>query len=314
MSRSSSACFAARALFAAGALSLLCACERPFNPYNRLTGFRVLALIADPPTPAPGETSTLSALAYLPGAGVGTALPGLVYAWSLCLDPGSADAGFPCAAPLDLGSDATATFVHAIDPTILAQACAGAGAMPAPFDCEGGFPAQIKLTVTSTRGVADTIVAVSDIRLRFDAATSANLRPTVDALAVVKDGVDVALATPDSGGDPVITLARNAESAIKAVVPAAASESYLGRNDDLQPALVHERLTFTWFVETGTTEQEHTGYLEGAGTLARNLTNKWTPGLSKDFPGNRAHLIVVARDNRGGVGWRAGLVGLEPLP
>jgi hypothetical protein len=311
MPRARSAVVARSALLLAGVALVMCGCERPFDPYNRLTKFRVLALIADPPTPAPGETSTLSALTYLPGAGVGTALPGLGHAWSLCLAPGSADAGFPCAAPIDLGTKATATLVHDSDPATLARICAGDSPAPAPFDCDGGFPAQIKLTVTSPGG--DTIVAVSEIRLRFAADDSANLRPTVDGLAVVKDGVDVPLAPPDSG-EPLVTLPRNVETAIKAVVPAAASESYLGRDDDLRPALVHERLVFTWFVETGSTEQEHTGYLEGAGSLERNLTNKWTPGLHRDFPGPRAHLVVVARDNRGGVGWRAGLVGLEASP
>jgi hypothetical protein len=301
----------------------LAGCTTPFDPFNRLTGFRVLAIVSDPPTPATGETTTLSALAYLPEAGVGTDLPGVTYEWSWCPFPGAQNDGYPCQVtpeqvaglaaagitlpPFDLGSASTAKLSNTVPPAAFTQLCAGVPGAPVAPDCTGGFPVQVKLTA---RTATDTIVTVSEVRLRFDAASTPNTPPSVDALSAVINGVEVPV-----GPQPMATLPRNKETVIKMVVPAAASEPYMGRDDNLQPALLHERLTFTWYVETGDTDQERTGYLEGgSGTLERNLRNKWTPGLSKDYPKNQARLVVVARDNRGGVGWREGLVLLEATP
>jgi hypothetical protein len=316
--------FAAGAVLAAVALA---GCTLPPDPYNRLTRFRVLALIADPPNPAPGETATISALSYLPDRGVGTNLAGLTYAWSWCPAPGDPNAGYPCGfssadaaqlvagginvPPLDLGTAATASLTNVFSPAQLAQLCADSSDGPAP-DCQGGFPVQVKVTVRVPAGpdqAGDDITAVADLRLRFDPADSANLAPPVEGLSVVKDGVDVPLASA-----PAVILPRHRPTVIKAVVPASASEAYSGRDADLHPALVRERLTFTWFVETGDTEDQRTGYLEGAGTLERNLKNKWTPGVRADFPRDRALLVVVARDDRGGASWRAGQVLLEDKP
>jgi hypothetical protein len=311
-------------LLALAGLCGLTACTTPFDPYNRLTGFRVLAVVATPSTPGPQEATTLSALAYLPDVGVGIDLPGITYEWSWCPFPGNQNAGYECQVtadqiaqlaaaginlpPLNLGTGAKATLTNTVDPAALARLCAGVpgtGAGLAP-DCVGGFPVQIKVTA---RTATDAIVAVSEIRLRFDPATSANTAPTVDGLAAVINDVDIPI-----GPVPMATLPRNKDTVIKAMVSPAASEPYLGRDDNMQPAMLRERLSFTWFVETGDTESERTGYLEGAGTLERNLRNKWNPGLSKDYPKNQARLVVVARDNRGGVGWHDGLVLLEALP
>lgn len=302
----------------------LTACTTPFDPYNRLTGFRVLAIVADPPTPAPQESTTLSALSYLPEAGVGTDLPGITYEWSWCPFPGTQNAGHPCditpeqvtqlaaaginLPPLNLGTGPTAKLVNSVDPAALAQLCKGVPGIEAPvaLDCQGGFPVQVKLTA---RTASDAIVTVAEVRLRFDPASTANTPPKVEGLSAVINDVEIPI-----GPQPMATLPRNKDTVIKAVVSPAASEAYMGRDDNMQPALLHERLSFTWFVETGDTDQERTGYLEGAGTLERNLRNKWNPGLSKDYPKNQARLVVVARDNRGGVGWRDGLVLLEAQP
>ena len=47
------------------ALASGCAGEE-FDPFNRLTSLRVLAIKSEPVAPAPGEVTTLSSLLYVP--------------------------------------------------------------------------------------------------------------------------------------------------------------------------------------------------------------------------------------------------------
>jgi hypothetical protein len=101
---------------------------------------------------------------------------------------------------------------------------------------------------------------------------------------------------------------------LKAIVSPAAVESYIGLDNDMQRGPVKERLTFTWFAETGSFEFERTGFVEGTTSLEKNLRNKWTPERRKDYAKDRARVVVVARDNRGGVTWRDGFVALQPTP
>ena len=54
--------------------------------------------------------------------------------------------------PFDLGTEPTATLTHAVDPALLAALCEGSAAgLPMLPDCEGGFPVQIKVTVSQRR-------------------------------------------------------------------------------------------------------------------------------------------------------------------
>jgi hypothetical protein len=294
-------------------------CGEDFAPYNRLTSFRVLALVADPPTPGPGETTKITALSYLPGVGVGEDLPGITYSWSWCPFPGSANSGYPCQVtqeqltmlgggaavpPLELGTGSSAMLTHAINPAVLTQACAGVPGQPRLIECDGGFPVQVKVTATTA---TESITAVVTVRLRFG-DIAPNQRPYIEGLAAELAKVDVPI-----GAEPLAVLARDKENIIKAETPETTSESYLGVGDDLQPKMVRESLTFTWFVENGTTDEDKTGFIEGV-SLAKNLRNKWTPAVVKDFPASVARLVVVVQDNRGGVGWRDGFVTLSEKP
>jgi hypothetical protein len=322
------------ALVATGALLGASACGNDFDPYNRLNSLRVLAVVADPPTPGPGETATLSALIYTPEAGAAESpATGVTYAWSWCPFPGSANDGYPCQVtqaqlamlatgtplpPLDLGSTPTVSLANAVNPAVLAQLCAGVPGAPQVLDCTGGFPVQVKVVVTSP---TDTITTVTSLRLRFDAATTANQRPTVDGLIAELPAADPAITTPTvqpidpetPGQVPAVTLTRDKETVIKAIIPATVIETYLGRDDDLNPAMVSEHLTLTWFVESGDTDDDRTSFVAGGiGTLDKTLKNKWKPGLTKDYAPTTSRIVVVARDNRGGVAWRSGIVALGP--
>jgi hypothetical protein len=310
-------------------------CGNDFDPYNRLKTLRVLAVVADPPTPGPGETTNLTALVYTPEAGASESpTTGVTYSWSWCPFPGSANDGYPCQVtqeqlatlaagtplpPLELGAAPSVSFANAIDPAVLTQLCAGVPGTPQVLDCTGGFPIQIKVKITSP---TDEVVTVTSLHLRFDPATTANQRPHIDGLTAEYPAASAAIVqTPQPiepeapGQPPSVVLLRNEEAVIKALMPATVVETYLGRDDDLNPAIVSEHLTLTWFVESGDTDDDRTSFVAGGiGTLEKTLKNKWKPALSKDYPATTARIVLVARDNRGGVGWRSGIVTLAPEP
>jgi hypothetical protein len=101
---------------------------------------------------------------------------------------------------------------------------------------------------------------------------------------------------------------------IKALASQEASESYRGLDDDDQPADLRERLFITWFIETGDTDNTRTSYLPERTPFETMLNNLWSPEESRLYAPNQARIYVVLHDNRGGVGWRSGIVNLEPTP
>jgi hypothetical protein len=283
-------------------------CSSSFDPYNRLTSLRVLAVRSEPVAPAPGETTTIDAKVYTPDG------QPPAYAWSWC--PFATAAGAPCplaedqAAALagvpisyDLGTAATASFTNAIPPPALEALCAGQPGVPTP-DCTDGFPIQINLTVTTSD---DQVQAVRTLRLRFRPTDQANQNPSIGALYAVLAG-----AMQPLDGTPV--LPRHAKTTIGAAIAADQSEVYNGMDDNGQPAVVHERLNMSWFVESGSTDHQRTTFIDGQVTLASASQVAWTPAFRKDYAPDSAKVIVVIRDDRQGSGWIDGAATLEPTP
>ena len=294
-------------------------CTEDFDPYIRLKSLRVLAIAAHPPAPAPGEVSGFVPLLYLPAPD-----PTLQLAWSWCPVAGTANDGYPCLVseaelsalsqqaglppppPYDLGTGPTAKLQHLISPALLQQICVGSpGNMAAP-NCEGGFPIQIKLRVTTA---AQSIEAVRTLRLRFDPSHEPNQNLAIQGLLAEIGGVDQPLT---SAGD--LLILRNEETTVKAVVSPEVSEEYTGKDNNLQVARLRERLIFTWFVESGDMDEGRTGYIDGLTPLDVATSNEWTPGLTRDFAPTTSRIIVVIRDNRGGVSWATGVVQLGEAP
>ena len=300
---------AAKRIFLATAC-LAAACSNDFVRYPRLTKLRVLAIAADPPAPASGEITTLSALVHAP---VGE--PVTSYAWSWCPAPGPTSAGAPCLVTeaelaaaagaqattvpsFDLGSAPTAMLANAVDPRILAALCQGRpGSVDKP-DCAGGFPVQVKLAVASA---TETLISIYTLRLRFDPATPPNANPLIDGLTA-----DVDAGTQAIGDDAMVVLPRRKQTTIHALVPAQAAETLAGDK--------REALTLSWFVESGDVSDARTGLNENTASVEDALKTKWTPGSEADYPDDTAHLFVVVRDSRGGVTWRAGVVRLGASP
>src|SRR5262245_15293968 len=66
-----------------GAIALLSACGGDFDPGSRVTGLRVLAVQANAPYAAPGESVHLDALAFDPQS------RSLTWGWGLCVNAAS---------------------------------------------------------------------------------------------------------------------------------------------------------------------------------------------------------------------------------
>jgi hypothetical protein len=84
-----------------------------------------------------------------------------------------------------------------------------------------------------------------------------------------------------------------------------------------------ERLDLSWFTDAGSFGEEgeggrRTGFLgfpdDIDSPFSGAVNDKWTLPKSEDYPGDKARLIVVVRDNRGGVAWTTGSATLEPKP
>ncbi|MEL6186430.1 MAG: hypothetical protein AAFU79_17550, partial [Myxococcota bacterium] len=78
--------------------TLLGGCAEEFEPYSRITGFRVLAVRAEPPSPLPGQTAVFDVLV------AGAPAEDVRFQWSWCPVLGGADRDFDClVTPEDLG-------------------------------------------------------------------------------------------------------------------------------------------------------------------------------------------------------------------
>lgn len=305
------------ALSLAASLAALAAgagCDASFAAYDRLAALRVLAIRSDPVSPAAGETANLSALVYTPPG-----QPVTSYAWSWCPLVGPSTSGYPCLlteadvsalagqpVSFDLGHAATASLGNDLGPSVLRTLCAGRPELAPPPDCTDGLPVTVQLTVTTA---ADHVVAVGPLNLLFSADQETNQNPTISQPFAVIGG-----ANQDLDAVGTTALPRGVETPIGVVVPDDASETYLGTDNDGNPAQVREQLVLTWFVESGAPQHQNTIFIDGIVSLADAVQNQWTPGDQKDYPRDTAQLIVVIRDGRNGVAWTSGLATLGSSP
>lgn len=309
-------------------------CQDDFAPYTRLAEMRVLAIRAEP-TASPGfnETVTLRPAIYLlPGQTIAT------YQWEWCPFPGPSTAGYPCAishpdlvalvneqgGPGDMIPDYnlvsvgdTASFTNVFPPELLAAVCAGMSGTPFAPDCDDGFPIQIKLRVAGPAGdpLYDEIEAVWTLRLPIDSAVPLNQNPVLEMpaqMVAVVGGQDRSI---DELMSPTVTLPRDMETVVRLDgLTEAASESYYAVDDEGQSFLDHERLTLSWFVESGDIDEARTAFIFDVEPIEDTRRNSWTPALREDYDRNDARIFVIIRDNRGGVTWAEGRVLLEDAP
>ncbi|HLK91338.1 MAG TPA: hypothetical protein VKZ18_15680 [Polyangia bacterium] len=295
-------------------------CGASFDSPTLLTKLRLLALQAEPVNPAEGDTTTLTPLVYSPSA----ATDALQFSWSWCPVLGQANDGYVCpisfgdasamlaaagaTMPLpgfDLGADPTATFTNPFPPEVLAALCAG-GFDGQPVDCTGGFP--IRVSVTVTQGTARQL-GTTVVRLPIAAGAPSNANPVPGALSVDLASGNAVL---DDAGS--VQVPRLQDDVLHVALDDSQAETYVGAGLDGGTATLRETLLVSWFAELGDFHDTRTLFIDGAVTLADATTNKWKPPAVREDARPTSRVIVVVRDDRGGVGWTGATASLEPTP
>jgi len=189
----------------------------------------------------------------------------------------------------------TASFTHSLDPLLLAALCAGLGEELPGFVCPEGLPVQVRLRVRTDE---DELFAVRTLYLGLDPTQAPNAIPELDGLQVQVDGewVDVT----DDGPAEVL---RDEENELRALVDEDQAQSYELVGLDGEVTSARERLTLSWFVESGDTWAERTGYIEGVAPIEVLNENRWIPAREDDYPEDSSELILVLRDDREGTSW-----------
>jgi hypothetical protein len=339
----------AAAVLATIAAATAAGCGEDFDPYTRLTALRVLAIKSEvmtqpaapngayQVTPGPGDTATLSALMFVPEGDMPT-----FWQWRWCPIAGPATTGYEClfqsaeelqaatgvtVPDFNLGNAETAQFTHNFPPEAIAALCVGIPGVAPPVNCEGGFPIQIELRVESL--LDPGIDVVYTLRLRIDSTDPAlppmppNYNPVaamVDPIgAILPGGGPTPTPIPDDGTDPAVTLRRDRPTRIVVGLSDDQAESYPGLEDDDNddmPTLttLRERLTLSWFVESGDPDFDRTGFIDGVEPIEDAVRNDWTPAKVREYAPDTARIVVIVRDNRGGADVIRGRVRLEASP
>lgn len=333
----------AKLLLLLGAMS---GCGDDFAPAYILTKTRILAIQAEPPNPAFGESSTLKPLLYVKGDDQVTRIR-----WSFCPLQGISTNGYVClldqakwdalwasfapgpAPTLDLGEGDSMTFTNPFPPELLDTLCSNrlnssAGQSEFAFNCNIGFPIQIRMVATTTKS---ELTAISEIYLPIDGETAGNQNPIVGPVRIVRPMPDVTL-----DNDGTITVPRDVDLHLELAMEESVSEAYRVRlkntkgeylkdaSGNYQYEDKRESINVVWYSEIGDFGEEEghsnrSGFLPGAKDAAGNLIPFsiaremiWHP-LKNKYK-NPVRILTVVRDNRGGINWQMVRVGLEPTP
>jgi hypothetical protein len=293
-------------------------CGASFDSPTLLSRLRLLALQAEPVNPAEGDTTTITPLVYSPSDAP------LEFSWSWCPVVGQANDGYVCpiayddagarlaaagvTEPLpvfDLGADPTASFTNPFPPDVLAALCAD-GFDGQALDCTNGFP--IRVSVRVTQGAA-TQLGTTVVRLPVTTGAVSNANPRPGALSV--DLAPGSQVLDDVGS---VVVPRLQDNVLRVAIDDSQAETYVGTGLDGNTATLRETLLVSWFAELGDFHDNRTLFIDGVESLPDATTDKWRPPAVREGAGPTSRLIVVARDDRGGVGWTSATASLGPTP
>jgi hypothetical protein len=323
----------------------LAGCDNNLPVASFIDKLRVLAVRAEPPELAPGATTALSVLAVEPAHPVGPTAP-LSAIWLACRIPpgvatpppcgldgssldgtqlpascGAAASGELCVlattmeasltpAPALLGADVSTDLLVTV---VVADTGAGAAACLLDTARNSGLPTEPDNCVISIKRVT-----VRD-PLRADAANPfapPNQNPTLDVFDLVdEDGTTRSLLDGEASVPPA-PANQNVSRKLGAVRSASAAEQ--------KPDGGYEALSLSWFTTGGSIDGGRSTYdppgcasqqecamsppADGAPTTW-NAPTAATAQTQVD-PDGRIRFWAVLRDDRGGVGWLEGTLGL----
>jgi hypothetical protein len=331
-------------------LTGLIACDNDISSASQLRRVRLLAVQAEPPNPAFGESTRLRPLVYLP--------PGesVTYEWSWCPVPTSSADGYRCPVdqaavdnlavlagltglpPLFLGTTETIEFTNPFPPSLLASLCKGdsaairlflgnasEGKTHQDYTCTlATLPVQVMLTIRGS--ITDT--GVLPLYLPIDETTPGNQNPVITNVSVISP--EPVRILDDTG---LTTVPRDRKVKLHAGVDITQAEVYLDRlvekdgaflKDSAGQNLVgptRERLTLLWFSEGGGFIERRIGWSardldENGQPLSLNVAieNEWITPKVDDYAASSSMVLVIVYDSRGGVSWTSGGATLEVLP
>jgi hypothetical protein len=252
-------------------VAVLCACQPSFDPASYVTGLRLLAVRAEPPEVAPGESVTLTTLAVDPTGGV------IDITWQACqLAPGPGDGTLnpdclrPGPAPFltPLGQGPTLMVAVPEPPT------------PQLPDETGGIYLPVRLDLAT---MTDQVSAIDRLRIAPGASSPRNSNPHLTA--VQADGAPLLedAPLPVHAGQNVTLRALFSDDSAEAYTISAAG----------QVRQVTEILNAAWFATGGSLSEGTTG--------GEKPDTTWKGDKNLPPAGGPIDLWVVGRDERGGV-------------
>lgn len=306
-------------------LSCAGACSNGLPAASFIDKLRVLAVAAEPPELAPGETSALSLLAVeppVPMADGGAPRP-ITAAWLACALAGGTPSLQSCATQSTLiGTELTASYsasadalggvasVEVLITVAVADDDAGALACLAELANDGGRPSNPDHCVVSLKRIT-----ISDPAQRAGGAVNHN-PALADFVTTTPSGF---AETLDGGG--VWQYAPGPDKAAWDLIAHRAPDAA-----ELKPDGTYEALSVSWFTTAGHLDASRSLYLPpGCATRAPcagdppedGADTTWfapTQSEAADVGGGdgRVDFWAVVRDDRGGVGWRAGSLTRTP--
>jgi hypothetical protein len=315
------------ALFVALALAALGAgCGREFTAFNELDKLRVLGVRAEPPALGPGGSAVLEALVFEPDGDP------IAWRWSWCPLAAGGQTGFECVLDeerlrqmadamlpgagalipsFDLGDGPEAEFRYPLAPDLLRALCEAATSQELPAfvplpDCSRGIDVSVRLEVSAG---GETVVAVKDLPLYWDAADADNENPPVAWMTAALGGAAAGEIQEDGG----TALEPGAAYDLVVGVELAAAQLFTppAVGGESAPEPRRERLFMTWFVTGGELDFKRTTFIDGEVGLDVLERNRWRPPREEETPDGAASIFVVLQDERGGVGWLGRTVLLE---
>jgi hypothetical protein len=194
-------------------------------------------------------------------------------------------------------------------------------ARPTDPDTTGGFylPIRTKSDNAQWSTALERIACqpsgvTQSVSLGFTNGYRLNANPSISALSRVDEDGGVSPIAPDGAGLPAVTAKEGERVELRVEWPTCSgtgacggAESYL-YIDPASKQLVtrRESIVASWYASAGAFDEDRSGRSEA--DPATSATNTWTaPSTS-----GTAHLWIVLRDARGGVGWAAYTVTVQP--
>ena len=205
----------------------------------------------------------------------------------------------------DLGTGPVASFNNPFSPEILAALCS-AGLDGQLVDCRGGFP--IRVSVRIAQGT-ETQRGTTVIRLPVAADAVSNANPVPGVLSV-----DLPSGTQTLDDAGTVQVPRQQDSLLHVAVDEAQAETYTATAAGGPTTTHRETLLFTWFAEVAGLDNHRTLFIDGVNALDGAAADKWKPPATRDDDRPMSRLILVVRDDRGGVGWTSATASLEATP